>query len=95
VDTDTQVMDADKFYAELGAGLDAIAAEYEEPDVQPAPLSELVNWRNARGAVFYRQADGTIWVSHEDSSLSSALRSTIRANQETLGMFLPTYSTVV
>jgi hypothetical protein len=87
-DDDTRVMDADEFYAQLGAGLDAIDAQYEEPEVPPAPLAELLNWRNARGAVFYRRSDGLVWVSHGDHTLTPALQASVRANQAALEMFV-------
>jgi hypothetical protein len=94
-DDDTKEIDGEEYIRLLSEGLDAIDAQYEQPEVAPAPLSELLDWRNAKGAVFFRQADGTIWVSHEDGNLTPALRSTIRANQETLAAFLPAYSTAV
>jgi len=86
-DADTRVIEPAEFYARLRADLDAIDAECEAPNVPPAPLSELLDWRNSRGAVFYRRSDGTVWVSHGDHTLTPALQASIRANQETLRMF--------
>jgi hypothetical protein len=56
---------------------------------QPLTLSQLIDWRNAHGIRFVRNDDGGIWVTTDyESLLTPAIKSAIRANQQTLSMFV-------
>jgi hypothetical protein len=76
----------------LSALADAAFRERFNTPVEPATLTELLDWRNAHGCGFVRRADGVIWVTNEDE-LTPELREAIVAQQETLAVFVPSTPT--
>lgn len=58
-------------------------------DANAATLAELLTWKNANGVRFVRLADSSVWVTDDQASLlTPAITSAIRANQDTLSVFV-------